>query len=105
MSFDNVLELLAFIFLICIPVLAVTTRLLLGPLIRDVVGAIRGVGQRSEEDYDHRLSRLEDAVLEQGQQMDRLIEAELFRRRLEVDETNSEAGAAAEHPGGVQQEA
>ena len=51
MSTDNIIELLAFIVLICIPVLAVTTRLLLGPLIRDVVGAIRGVGERSEEDY------------------------------------------------------
>ena len=53
-------------------------------MVKDVIGALRSRGETEEADLLGRLDRLEQAVLDQGQQIDRLVEAETFRRTLET---------------------
>ena len=91
-DFALLIPLVAIFFVIGVPVLAVATHFVLRPLVKDVIGALRSRGEAEEADLLGRLHRLEQAVLDQGQQIDRLVEAEVFRRRLET------GGAAHEPP-------
>jgi hypothetical protein len=86
MDLGILIPLFGIFFVIGVPVMAIASHFVLRPLIRDLTGALRGVKGREKEDIEHRLSRLEDALLDQGRQLDRLVEAELFRRRLESGE-------------------
>ena len=82
-DFALLIPLFAIFFVIGVPVLAVATHFVLRPMVREVIGALRSRGEAQEADLLGRLDRLEQAVLDQGGQIDRLIEAEAFRRRLE----------------------
>lgn len=86
-DFELLIPLAAIFFVIGVPVLAVATHFVLRPLVRDMTGAIHGKAQSEAEDLQSRVSRLEQAILDQGQQLDRLIEAESFRRQLEAGKT------------------
>lgn len=80
---DVLIPLFAIFFVIGVPVLAVATHFVLRPMVREVIGALRGKARAEEEDLLGRVGRIEQAILDQGQQIDRLIEAEAFRRQLE----------------------
>ena len=82
-DFELLIPLTAIFFVIGVPVLAVATHFVLRPLVRDVTGAISGKNRDAAEDLADRIGRIEQAILDQGQQIDRLIEAETFRRQLE----------------------
>ncbi len=84
--FDSALliPLLAIFFIFGVPIMAVATHFVLRPMVRDVIGAIHGKAQAEAEDLTNRVGRLEQAILDQGTQIDRLVEAESFRRQLEA---------------------
>jgi len=81
---DVLIPLLAIFFIFGVPIMAVATHFVLRPMVRDVIGAIRGKADAGAEDLNERIGRLEQAILDQGQQIDRLVEAESFRRQLEA---------------------
>jgi hypothetical protein len=83
-DFALLIPLLAIFFIFGVPIMAVATHFVLRPIVRDVIGAIHGKAEAEAEDLMNRLGRLEQAVLDQGQQVDRLVEAEVFRRQLEA---------------------
>ncbi len=96
MDLEILIPLLGIFFVIGVPVMSIAAHFVLRPLIRDLTEALRGVKGREKEDMEHRIGRLEDALLEQGRQIDQLVEAELFRRRLEAGEQTSATSAAGD---------
>lgn len=83
MDADILIPLFGIFFVIGVPVMAIAAHFVLRPLIRDITVAIRGDREKEAESLERRLSRVEEHLLEQSRQVDQLIEAELFRRRLE----------------------
>jgi len=83
-DFALLIPILAIFFIFGVPIMAVATHFVLRPLVRDVIGAIHGKAQAEAEDLTNRVGRLEQAILDQGQQIDRLVEAESFRQQLEA---------------------
>ena len=92
-DFDLLIPLLAIFFIFGVPIMAVATHFVLRPMVRDVIGAIHGKAQAEAEDLTNRVGRLEQAILDQGQQLDRLVEAESFRRQLETSGRRSDPPA------------
>ena len=88
-DFALLIPILAIFFIFGVPIMAVATHFVLRPLVRDVIGAIHGKAQAQAEDLTDRVGRLEQAILDQGQQIDRLVEAESFRRQLEAGRPES----------------
>lgn len=73
---------LAIIFVLGVPSMALATHLVLRPLIREYA-RLKGLkGERDE--LAHRITRLEDVVGDLDRQVERLLEAERFRRELEA---------------------
>lgn len=85
-DFDVLIPLFGIFFIFGVPIMAIATHFVLRPMVRDVITALQGKSETEEEDLMSRLGRLEQALLDQGQQIDRLIEAETFRRQLESGE-------------------
>ena len=83
-DFALLIPLLAIFFIFGVPIMAVATHFVLRPMVRDVIGAIHGKAQAEAGDLTNRVGRLEQAILDQGTQIDRLVEAESFRRQLEA---------------------
>lgn len=84
MDLDILIPLFGIFFVIGVPVLAIATHFVLRPMVKDIIGALRSRGETEEADLLARIDRLEQAMLDQGQQLDRLVEAESFRRQLEA---------------------
>ena len=82
-DFALLIPLFAIFFIFGVPIMAVAAHFVLRPMVREVIGALRGKSEAEAEDLLNRVGRLEQALLDQGQQVDRLIEAESFRRQLE----------------------
>jgi len=83
-DFALLIPLLAIFFIFGVPILAVATHFVLRPMVREVIGAMHGKAATEAEDLVSRVGRLEQAMLDQGTQIDRLVEAESFRRQLEA---------------------
>ena len=77
-------SILAIIFVLGVPSLALATHLVLRPLVREVANAIRTTREGEGRELEHRVTRLEDAIQDLDRQMTRLTEAERFRRELET---------------------
>ena len=92
-DFDLLIPLLAIFFIFGVPIMAVATHFVLRPMVREVIGAIHGKAQAEAEDLTNRMGRLEQAILDQGTQVDRLVEAESFRRQLEAGGRRSDPPA------------
>ena len=95
-DFALLIPLLAIFFIFGVPIMAVATHFVLRPMVRDMTGAIHGKAQAEAEDLTNRVGRLEQAILDQGQQLDRLVEAESFRRQLETSGRRSDLPALEE---------
>ena len=93
MDFALFIPLLAIFFIFGVPIMAAATHFVLRPMVRDVIGALRSRGEAEETNLLNRIDRLEQAALEQGRQIDRLVEAEVFRRRLETGPESAELPA------------
>lgn len=89
-TLDFLIPITAIFFVIGVPVLSIATHFVLRPLVRDITVAIHGKKDEAASDLLGRIGRLEEIVVEQNRQIDRLVEAEAFRRRLE-------AGSDREH--------
>ena len=73
---------LAIIFVLGVPSMALATHVVLRPLIREYA---RMKGLKSDKDeIEARMAHLEDVVSDIDRQVDRLLEAERFRRELET---------------------
>jgi len=83
-DFALLIPLLAIFFIFGVPIMAVATHFVLRPMVREVIGAMHGKAATEAEDLVNRVGRLEQAILDQGSQIDRLVEAESFRRQLEA---------------------
>ena len=92
-DFALLIPLLAIFFIFGVPIMAVATHFVLRPMVREVIGAIHGKAQAEAEDLTNRVGRLEQAILDQGTQIDRLVEAESFRRQLETSGRRSDPPA------------
>jgi hypothetical protein len=75
--------LLAVIFVVGVPSMALASKYVLRPMIRDLTEAVRGRRDQERRDLEDRMARLEEVVQEQDRRIDRLLEAERFRRELE----------------------
>ncbi len=74
---------LAIVFLLGIPSVALATHLVLRPLVKDV---LKLKGQKaSRAELEGRLAQMEDVVHDLDRQVHQLVEAERFRRELEGD--------------------
>lgn len=82
-------EILAIIFVLGIPSLALATHVVVRPLIREVA-KLKGIRAEKEE-IEGRMAQLEDVVRDLDRQVNRLIEAENFRRELETGGRNRRA--------------
>lgn len=78
----NIEEILAIIFVLGVPSLALATHLVVRPLIREYA-RLRGLTSARDE-TDARVAQLEDVVHDLDRQVNRLLEAERFRRELEA---------------------
>ncbi len=95
MDLEVLIPLFGIFFVIGVPVMSLAARFVLRPLIKDLTEAVRGMKGRERTDFEARLGRIEEQVLEQGQRLDTLVEAELFRRRLESGAETQENPAPA----------
>lgn len=86
--FEVLVPITAIFFVIGLPVIGLVTRYALRPLVHDVAAAIRGGRDERADDLGERLARLEERLEEQDRQLERLLEAERFRRALESGEAS-----------------
>ncbi len=73
---------LAIIFILGVPSMALATHVVLRPLIREWA-RIKGL-KADRDELEARMERLEDVVHDIDRQVNRLLEAERFRRELEA---------------------
>ncbi len=79
----ELIPLLAIVFTIGVPSVALATHLVLRPLVRDIIVAIQTKKTPDEPDVYGRLGELEDGLDRVERQLGQLLEAERFRRELE----------------------
>lgn len=73
---------LAIIFVLGVPSMALATHVVLRPLIREYA-RLKGL-KSDKEEVEARMAQLEDVVHDIDRQVSRLVEAERFRRELET---------------------
>lgn len=96
---EFLIPIVAIFFVIGVPVMAIASHFVLRPLVRDVIQAIHGRKVEEQADLEGRLGRLEEALLDQSRQIDRLLEAEAFRSRLEERQLGAARGPDRSLPG------
>jgi hypothetical protein len=87
---EELIPIVAIFFVIGVPVMSVAAKFVLQPLLRELTAAIKGGKAEDFEEMRDRVARLEGHLLTQGRQLDQLVEAELFRRKLEAGGTPTE---------------
>ncbi len=75
------IPILAIVFALGVPSVALATHLVLRPMVRDIANAIRA--PKEDTETPRRLANLEERFNELEQNVTRLVEAEDFRRQLE----------------------
>lgn len=80
---EELIPIFGIIFAIGVPVTALAVRFVIHPMLKDLVQAVRGRTLDQEQDLLQRMARLEEIVHGQAQTIERLVEAEAFRRQLE----------------------
>ena len=78
---EEIAGILAIIFVLGVPSMALATHLVVRPLIREY-GKLRGL-KEDKDQIEARMTQLEDIVHDLDRQVNRLLEAEQFRRELE----------------------
>ena len=73
---------LAIIFVLGVPSMALATHVVLRPLIREYA-RLKGL-KSDKEEVEARMAQLEDVVHDLDRQVNRLLESERFRRELET---------------------
>lgn len=75
------IPILAIVFAVGVPSVALATHFVLRPLVRDIANAIRA--PKEDAETARRVAKLEERFNELEQSVTRLIDAEEFRRQLE----------------------
>jgi L-fucose isomerase-like protein len=84
---EEIAGILAIIFVIGVPSLALATHVVVRPLLREYV---RMKGLKADKvEVEARIAQLEDVVNDIDRQVNRLLEAERFRRELETGQRRS----------------
>ena len=100
---EVLIPLFGIFFVIGVPVMSIAAKFVLRPLLREVTEAVRGGRTEELEELRERVALLEGHLETQGTRVDRLLEAELFRRKLEADPASASPAllgvAEAETPG------
>jgi hypothetical protein len=100
---ESVIEILAIIFVLGVPSIALATHLVFRPLLRDIARAIRseGADPGADSEIERRLTCVEDVCERIEDQVSRLIEVERFHRELEAGrETEPGSRGRGQRPGG-----
>lgn len=80
----ELIPIFAIFFTIGVPVMALTTHFVLRPMVKDIVGAMRGGSKDEVLELHGQVAELREDVARQESQIAVLIEAESFRRQLET---------------------
>ena len=82
---DEIIAMFGIFFVIGVPALAFATRFALRPLVRDLIEARapRAKDRETIERLVERVDTLEREAVERDERLNRLTDAELFRRQLE----------------------
>lgn len=83
---DELIPIVAIFFTIGVPVMSLATHFVLRPLVKDIVGALRGeTGSREEmAALRSEISELHESLARYEERLEALTEAEAFRRQLEL---------------------
>ncbi len=81
---DELIPIVAIFFTIGVPVMALAGHVVLRPLVRDIVQALRGGSKDEMVLLQQQIGELQEDVARQEGQLAVLVEAESFRRQLEA---------------------
>lgn len=80
---DELIPLLAIFFALGVPAMSLATHFVLRPLVKDIVEALRSGSSDDLAALERRVDELETQLARQDGELDRLTDAEAFRKRLE----------------------
>ncbi len=86
---DELIPIFAIFFIIGVPVMSLAAHFVLRPLVKDIVGALRGGTRDDLTALQEQIAELQGELARHEDQIDRLVEAESFRRRLEASSERS----------------
>ena len=84
---DELIPIVAIVFTIGVPVVSLAAHFVLRPLVKDIVGALRGGSRDELLALQGQITELHEELARQDMQLHTLAEAEAFRRRLETART------------------
>lgn len=82
---DELIPIVAIFFIIGVPVMSLAAHFVLRPLVKDLVGALRGGTRDEMTALRAEISELQEKLARHETQLHTLAEAEAFRRRLETE--------------------
>lgn len=80
----ELIPIVAIFFTIGVPVTALAAHFVLRPLVKDIVQALRGGSRDEVAALQRQIGALQETVEGQEEQLARLVEAESFRKALEI---------------------
>ena len=81
---DELIPIFAIFFIIGVPVMSLAAHFVLRPLVKDIVRALRGGTRDDLTALQAQIGDLREDLGRHADQIDQLVEAESFRRRLEA---------------------
>ena len=81
---EELIPIFAIFFIIGVPVMSLAAHFVLRPLVRDIVRALRGGTRDDLATLQAQIADLREELARHEGQIDQLVEAESFRRRLEA---------------------
>ena len=82
---DELIPIFAIFFIIGVPVMSLAAHFVLRPLVKDLVGALRGGTREEMVALRTEIAELQEELARHETQLHTLAEAEAFRRRLETE--------------------
>lgn len=89
---ENLIPIFAIFFVIGVPVMSIATHFVLRPLVRDIVGALRGGSRQELDGLRAQITELHEDFARHENQLHVLTEAEAFRRQLEARRNDQATG-------------
>ncbi len=80
----ELIPIVAIFFTIGVPVMALTTHFVLRPMVKDIVGAMRGGNKDEMFELQRQVGEMREELARQESQIHVLTDAESFRRQLEA---------------------
>lgn len=86
MDFADLIPIVAIVFVVGVPICALAAHFVLRPMVREVTASILALKGAPSQETEARLTDLEETQRVLVGRLERLIEAEQFRRELESTE-------------------